>query len=82
MSAFAEITYIIEELFAARSEALPEMTPRTTFGDIGIDSLDIASVAAVMEEKTGLDPFANPSLPYFPQNLGEFADLYSTDESG
>ncbi len=42
--------------------------------DLGLDSLDMATVVAELEQQLGLDPFANDT-PEF-QTVDQFAKLY------
>ena len=73
---------IVEELariVADKGEALPPVTPATVFlgGDLPIDSLDLATLLVVLEQRTGRDPF-RAGLRQF-TTVGELAALYRPD---
>lgn len=42
---------------------------------LGIDSLDLAAIVVELEERTGLDPFAQGIVNF--QTAGALADLYA-----
>jgi acyl carrier protein len=43
-------------------------------GEVGIDSLDLATLVRELEEFTGFDPFANGFIDF--QTAGQLAKLY------
>jgi acyl carrier protein len=54
------ITDTIREVLVAKGLEPPELTPRTSVDrSLGLDSLDWAAVAVQLEERIGVDPFAD-----------------------
>ncbi|HYH21582.1 MAG TPA: acyl carrier protein [Azospirillum sp.] len=76
------ITMIVEELgriVAEKGAALPPLAADTAFlgGPLPIDSLDLATLLVVLEQRTGHDPFRAGFRQF--TTVGELASLYSTD---
>lgn len=73
------LAIIAEELariVADKGETLPPLTPDSVFlgGDLPIDSLDLATLLVVLEQRAGQDPF-RAGLRQF-TTVGELAALY------
>ena len=76
------LALIAEELAriaADKGEALPAIGPDTQFlgGDLPIDSLDLATLLVVLEQRTGQDPFRAGFIQF--TTVGELAALYRLD---
>lgn len=76
------LALIAEELAriaADKGETLPPLGPDTRFlgGELPIDSLDLATLLVVLEQRTGQDPFREGFLQF--TTLGELAALYRAD---
>lgn len=74
------MTMIAEELgriVADKGAVLPPLAPDTVFlgGALPIDSLDLATLLVVLEQRTGEDPF-RAGFRHF-TTVGELAALYS-----
>jgi acyl carrier protein len=75
-----EVLRLIKDLLAdiAESKGLkkPEIGADTQLlgGEVGIDSLDLASLVHQLEEATGRDPFRSGFVNF--QTAGELARLY------
>ncbi|HYD70517.1 acyl carrier protein [Azospirillum sp.] len=69
----AEAARIIED----KGETVPSLGSDTAFldGDLPFDSLDLATLVVVLEQKTGRDPFRE-GLRQF-RTVGELAALYA-----
>ncbi len=73
------LAVIAEELariVADKGETLPPLTPNSVFlgGELPIDSLDLATLLVMLEQRTGQDPF-RAGLRQF-TTVGELAALY------
>lgn len=73
---------IAEELgriVADKGAALPPLAPDTVFlgGALPIDSLDLATLLVVLEQRTGQDPFRAGFRQF--TTVGELAALYGAD---
>lgn len=73
---------IVEELSriaADKGEVLPPVGPDTVFLGAGlpIDSLDLATLLVVLEQRTGQDPFRAGFRQF--TTVGELAGLYRAD---
>lgn len=72
---------LIVELIAAKLrekgiEAPPiDAGTRLLGGDLGIDSLDLATIVVELEERTGKDPFRDGFVTF--ETAGELAALYA-----
>ncbi|MGQ9370215.1 acyl carrier protein [Azospirillum sp. ST 5-10] len=77
----AESLSLIVELLAAKLREKGLEPPaidagtRLLGGDLGIDSLDLATVVVELEERTGKDPFREGFVTF--QTAGELAALYA-----
>jgi len=74
------LALIAEELgriAADKGEVLPALTADSVFlgADLPIDSLDLATLLVVLEQRTGQDPF-RAGFRHF-TTLGELAALYA-----
>jgi acyl carrier protein len=75
-----EVLRLIENLLGtiASSKGLkaPQISAQTKLlgGEVGIDSLDLASLVHELEEATGHDPFQSGFVNF--QTAGELAKLY------
>ncbi len=74
------LALIVEELghiAADKGEVLPVLTADSIFlgGELPIDSLDLATLLVVLEQRTGQDPF-RAGFRHF-TSLGELAALYA-----
>lgn len=70
---------VIEEtarIIRDKGEDVPVLGPDTVFlgGDLPFDSLDLATLVVVLEQKTGRDPFREGFRQF--RTLGELAALY------
>lgn len=65
---------VIQGVLADKGNADAVVTAEATMGDLGLDSLDMATVVASLELELDHDPFAE-ATPTF-ANMGEFAKLY------
>ncbi|ABF40374.1 hypothetical protein Acid345_1372 [Candidatus Koribacter versatilis Ellin345] len=73
---FDELSETIRAIIRERGDVPSELAPTTPILECGLDSLDIASLVARLEERYGVDPFSDDSLNEVPQNLGQMAALY------
>ncbi len=73
---FAIIAEELARIAADKGETLPSLTPDSLFlgGDLPIDSLDLATLLVLLEQRTGQDPFRD-GLRQF-TTVGELAALY------
>lgn len=73
---FAIITEELARIAADKGEILPPLTPDSVFlgGDLPIDSLDLATLLVVLEQRTGQDPFRDGLRQFV--TVGELAALY------
>lgn len=74
------LALIAEELgriAADKGEVLPPLSPDTVFlnGELPIDSLDLATLLVVLEQRTGQDPFREGFRQF--TTVGELASLYT-----
>lgn len=67
----------IRRIILDKGLAVPEITPETRFlgSDLGIDSLDLATLIIALEERTGHDPFRAGFRQF--TTVGELAALYA-----
>ncbi len=74
---FALITEELGRIAADKGETLPELTTDSVFlgADLPIDSLDLATLLVILEQRTGQDPF-RAGFRHF-TTLGELAALYT-----
>ncbi|WP_353860665.1 acyl carrier protein [Azospirillum formosense] len=75
-SMFALIAEELARIAAEKGETLPALGPDTRFlgGDLPIDSLDLATLLVVLEQRTGQDPFRAGFVQF--NTVGELAALY------
>ncbi|TWA87421.1 phosphopantetheine binding protein [Azospirillum brasilense] len=75
-SMFALIAEELARIAAEKGESLPTLGPDTRFlgGDLPIDSLDLATLLVVLEQRTGQDPFRAGFVQF--HTVGELAALY------
>ncbi len=76
----ASMIAVIEEelgrIAAEKGAVLPPLAPESRFlgGDLPIDSLDLATLLVVLEQRTGEDPFRAGFRQFV--TVGELAALY------
>jgi acyl carrier protein len=72
----AQITQITNRMLADKGLAEVTIAGDTELlgGEVGIDSLDLATLVRELEEFTGFDPFANGFIDF--QTAGQLAKLY------
>lgn len=75
MSIRAIVIEQIEVIAGRQSKALPPLSDNVSLLDMGLDSLGMAVLVAALEDRLGLDPFADESSS-LPGTLGEFISLY------
>lgn len=70
------IDKLVNEALAGKGEQPATITASTELlgGDVGIDSLDLATLVRELEEVTGHDPFADGFIEF--RTAGELAKLY------
>ncbi|MBP2299091.1 acyl carrier protein [Azospirillum picis] len=73
----AMIAEELERIAVEKGERLPLLTPDSRFldGDLPIDSLDLATLLVVLEQRTGKDPFRAGFRQF--TTVGELAALYT-----
>ncbi|MDC7676552.1 acyl carrier protein [Asticcacaulis sp. ZE23SCel15] len=73
---YAAIVEIISQTLDDKGLDVPEITPETeVLGDeLGIDSLDLATLVSELEKKIGFDPFAKGFIEF--KTVGELTKLY------
>ena len=78
-SMLALITEELSRIAADKGETLPAVGPDSRFldGGLPIDSLDLATLLVVLEQRTGQDPFRAGFRQF--ATLGELASLYRAD---
>jgi acyl carrier protein len=78
-SMLALITEELSRIVAEKGEILPALGPESRFlgGDLPIDSLDLATLLVVLEQRTGQDPFRAGFRQF--DTLGELVALYRAD---
>ena len=65
----------IGALLTRRGAGDLEISPRSRLGaDLGLDSLELAELSAVLEDELGRDPFSEGILP---DTVGELDDFYT-----
>lgn len=76
-AALAMIEEELARIVADKGTALPPVGPDTLAlgGPLPIDSLDLATLLVVLEQRTGCDPFRAGFRQF--QTLGELAALYA-----
>jgi acyl carrier protein len=60
----------------ADSSLAEPLNDGTELTNTGLDSLGLAVVVSVLEEKLGIDPLAALESHTFPSTLGELIDMY------
>ncbi|MDQ2106403.1 phosphopantetheine-binding protein [Azospirillum isscasi] len=75
-SILALIAEELARIAADKGETLPALGPGTRFlgGELPIDSLDLATLLVVLEQRTGQDPFRAGFVQF--NTVGELAALY------
>lgn len=73
----AMIAEELAHIAADKGETLPPLDPGTVFlgGGLPIDSLDLATLLVVLEQRTGLDPFRAGFRQF--TTVEELATLYA-----
>ncbi|AWB07416.1 hypothetical protein A6A40_20495 (plasmid) [Azospirillum humicireducens] len=74
---FALIAEELGRIAADKGEVLPPLTADSRFldGGLPIDSLDLATLLVVLEQRTGQDPFRDGFRQF--TTVGELAALYT-----
>jgi acyl carrier protein len=65
-----------EALESTDAELTEELTDDTVLLESGLDSLGFAILVALLEEKTGIDPFAEMENAVYPTTFAEFVSIY------
>jgi hypothetical protein len=66
---------VVVHVLAGKDAVVPALAPTMSLnGDLGITSLDFALVAALLEAKLGVDPFASGVVA---SSVRTLADLYA-----
>lgn len=78
-SILALIADELARIAADKGESLPPIGPESVFlgGELPIDSLDLATLLVVLEQRTGQDPFRAGFIQF--NTVGELAALYRPD---
>jgi acyl carrier protein len=66
----------MQKIAKQQQKTLLPLTDDLPLLDSGLDSLCIAVLVAVLDDKLGLDPFAADEEAGFPVTVGEFISLY------
>ncbi len=78
MTIRATIISQIQSVAAQQGKILAPLTDDLPLLESGLDSLCIAVIVAVLDDKLGLDPFSGALEAPFPVTLGDFIALYET----
>ncbi len=78
MTIRATIISQIQSVAAQQGKILAPLTDDLPLLESGLDSLCIAVIVAVPDDKLGLDPFSGALEAPFPVTLGDFIALYET----
>ena len=70
------ITQELQTLLDQKDISSVELSPETIILDTGLDSLDLATLIVLLEEKTGKDPFRSGCKNF--TTLGELTTLYAS----
>lgn len=76
MTIRATIMELIVEVAQQHDKKLASLSDNLPLLDSGLDSLCIAVLVALLEDRLGLDPFAEDSDASLPVTLGDFIRLY------
>ncbi len=68
----------IHSVAEQQGKTLAPLTDELPLLDSGLDSLCIAVLVALLDDKLGLDPFSGAAEPPFPVTIGDFIALYET----
>jgi len=74
----SQLQQIAEE--NGQTKELPPLTDDLILTESGLDSLAIAVLVTRLEDKLGVDPFADFTSSSFPVTLGDFVRLYESVE--
>jgi acyl carrier protein len=66
----------MQKIAKQQQKTLLPLTDDLPLLDSGLDSLCIAVLVAVLDDKLGLDPFSGDEEAGFPVTVGEFISLY------
>jgi hypothetical protein len=66
----------IQSVAANQGKTLAPLTDELPLLESGLDSLCIAIIVAVLDDKLGIDPFSGATEAPFPVTLGDFIALY------
>lgn len=71
----------LNEIFMAKGVKSPSLTPDTILeAELGLESLDFAELVIRLEERTGLDPFADGRVLHI-HTIADLASLYEREEA-
>jgi hypothetical protein len=74
----ATIISQIQSVAQLQGKTLAPLTDELPLLESGLDSLCIAVIVAVLDDKLGLDPFSGAVEAPFPVTIGDFIFLYET----
>ncbi len=66
----------IQSVAANQGKTVAPLTDELPLLESGLDSLCIAIIVAVLDDKLGIDPFSGATEAPFPVTLGDFIALY------
>lgn len=70
-----DVSDSIQEVMIQNGKEVSSVKPETDIlNETSLDSLDLALVIVMLEEKTGKDPFSKGFIPF--RTVGELAKLY------
>jgi len=72
----ATISGQIKNVAGQQGKTLAPLHDELPLLESGLDSLCIAIIVAVLDDKLGLDPFSSAAEAPFPVTLGDFISLY------
>jgi len=76
MDVRAVIIEQIEKVAKQQQKTLLPLTDDLPLLESGLDSLCLAVIVAVLDDRLGLDPFSGESEAPFPKTVGAFISLY------
>ncbi len=78
MSTFDTISSIISNLLTDEDREVPEITQdKHLIDDVGLDSLNLAQLIALLEMELGKDPFSEGTVAFTDiQTVGDLAKAY------
>lgn len=71
----------LNEIFQAKGVKAPALAADTVLeAELGLESLDFAELVIRLEERTGLDPFADGRVLHI-RTIADLASLYEKEEA-